>query len=173
MRTCTKCHAEKPVEQFSRSRAASDGLHTWCKACKTERTRQWYAANKAERRRIDREQYAADGAKARAQARRWHIENRQRSLDAKRAWKLRKFGLTAADYDAIMRAQGGVCAICHEVPSTRRRHDLVVDHDHETNTVRGLLCNRCNIGLGHFEDRLGLLFAAINYLRQAKVRNIA
>lgn len=59
--------------------------------------------------------------------------------------------------------QGGCCAICGE-PEGKDR--LVVDHDHTTGKVRGLLCRTHNVGLGHFGDSTALLQAAINYLRE-------
>ena len=50
-------------------------------------------------------------------------------------------GIPLAEYDALLAAQGGGCAICGNPPKTRRLH---VDHDHKTGKVRGLLCHRCN-----------------------------
>jgi hypothetical protein len=43
---------------------------------------------------------------------------------------------------------------------------LVVDHNHKTGMIRGLLCHRCNTGLGHFEEKIDLLHNAIEYLRR-------
>jgi hypothetical protein len=64
-------------------------------------------------------------------------------------------------YDRIFEEQGGVCAICEEFPIGR---ELAVDHDHTTRAVRGLLCMRCNTGLGHFHDSIEILDRAIEYL---------
>lgn len=58
--------------------------------------------------------------------------------------RLRKYGLTAAEYDALLKTQDGRCAICRRKPKTRR---LSVDHDHSLKgraSVRGILCMRCN-----------------------------
>lgn len=65
-----------------------------------------------------------------------------------------RYGITIAEYDALVEAQGGKCAICKQPPSnqnTRAHWDgkLCVDHDHETGTVRGLLCNDCNLAVGY------------------------
>ena len=55
--------------------------------------------------------------------------------------------------------QDGKCAICHQVPTK-----LVIDHDHETGLVRGLLCSPCNTSLGGFHEDVGNLVNAIKYL---------
>lgn len=78
-----------------------------------------------------------------------------------RSMYLQKYGLTPSDYLMIWERQGGECAIC-----TRRK--LVVDHDHETGKIRGLLCGRCNTGLGMFQDSQIRLSTAIDYLETAR-----
>jgi len=65
--------------------------------------------------------------------------------------------------------QDGVCAICGGPPNGRGEH-FYVDHDHETNDVRGLLCCNCNSGLGHFKEDPAKLQAASDYLRTWNVR---
>ena len=69
-------------------------------------------------------------------------------------------GLPLAEYDALLAAQGGGCAICGNAPKTRRLH---VDHDHKTGKVRGLLCHRCNRALPNWVDVVWL-YAAREYL---------
>jgi hypothetical protein len=77
----------------------------------------------------------------------------------------RLFGITIADYDARLRAQGGGCAICGKTKADGSGKRLAVDHDHATGAFRGLLCSSCNIGLGRFKDDPARLSAAISYLR--------
>lgn len=81
---------------------------------------------------------------------------------ASRERKLRGYGLTLEGYDVMLRDQDGVCWIC-ECPERGDNH-LAVDHDHETGEVRGLLCGRCNRGLGSFEDDPERLRRAALYL---------
>lgn len=69
------------------------------------------------------------------------------------------------DYDFLLRAQGGRCAICRTQPQSERK--LCVDHDHQTGIVRGLLCDRCNLGLGHLENYIG---AALRYVIKSAPR---
>lgn len=77
-----------------------------------------------------------------------------------KAYRLRtKYDISLEEYDAMMESQGGRCLICKE-----SYDDLVVDHCHTTGAVRGLLCSRCNSGLGFFKDNKDSLANAIDYL---------
>lgn len=74
----------------------------------------------------------------------------------------RHYGITAAQYDEMLTAQNGVCAICARPPLNK---PLNVDHDHKTGLVRGLLCWNCNQRvLGAARDNAALLRAAADYL---------
>ena len=73
------------------------------------------------------------------------------------------YGITIEDYNNMFAAQQGKCAICGRHQSEFDRI-FVVDHDHTTGVVRGLLCSRCNNGLGMFQDSTKLLVEAIRYL---------
>jgi hypothetical protein len=96
-----------------------------------------------------------------ALARRQHRKSMSPSERRRDASYRRLYGITLADYEAMMTAQEDRCAICGETPPGRTLH---VDHDHETKKVRGLLCYGCNSGIGHFRDRPDLLRGAIDYL---------
>lgn len=73
----------------------------------------------------------------------------------------KKYGITVEQYDCLLEAQGGVCAICGAAPGKRR---LDVDHCHAGTQVRGLLCSHCNTALGGFSDDPGTLRRAADYL---------
>lgn len=83
------------------------------------------------------------------------------------------YGIGTREYNAILAAQGGVCAICGRRPGKRR---LAVDHDHQTGEKRGLLCASgdfgCNKGLGYFNDDVELLRRAVAYLENPPARRV-
>ena len=75
-----------------------------------------------------------------------------------------KYGMTLEDYDKMLVEQLGACAICKTVPDGELAR-LCIDHDHETGRIRGLLCDRCNRGIGLLRDDPAVLDAAAQYLR--------
>lgn len=74
----------------------------------------------------------------------------------------KSYGITIEDYDKILEAQGGTCAICDG--GTTKRH-FAVDHNHKTGQIRGLLCARCNMGLAKFMDKIINVQRALAHLR--------
>ncbi|HEX7276621.1 MAG TPA: endonuclease VII domain-containing protein [Acidimicrobiales bacterium] len=120
--------------------------------------------------------YLADPARAVARVKRWQQANpekvnatqraRRAKPEVKRAdragYLQRKYGITIEQYDQMLAAQGGGCAICGREP--RPDISLHLDHDHESGQVRGILCFRCNNALGDLDDDVSLLRAAVCYL---------
>jgi len=83
-----------------------------------------------------------------------------------RKQQLALYGLTLEDYNLRLSKQNGVCAICGKEEAISSKGVLSVDHDHKSGKVRGLLCDTCNRGLGHFFDNTEYLTNAILYLQQ-------
>jgi hypothetical protein len=81
--------------------------------------------------------------------------------------KLRRKGLTIEDYDRIVAQHGGVCDICGGPPDGRWG-TFTLDHCHETGALRGLLCSKCNRGIGYFKDDPDRLMRAVKYLRRSR-----
>jgi hypothetical protein len=75
-----------------------------------------------------------------------------------------RYGITIEEYDLLVQAQNGRCAICGTTNPGGRKVRFCVDHDHITGKIRGLLCSPCNRALGGFHDDPQLLRVAINYL---------
>lgn len=74
-----------------------------------------------------------------------------------------RYSISVDDYEMLFKAQGGRCAVCGTRPKGRRPR-LVVDHDHSSGLVRGLLCGNCNAGIGMLGDSASGLRSAVRYL---------
>jgi hypothetical protein len=161
VKRCVKCGDSKPIEQFYRSGGMADGRRNDCIACNL-------AAKKA--------RTALDPQANRDRVKKWQDENPERLKAYQREYRQRperkaaereghlkrKYGITVADYERMLEAQNGVCAICGEPrPEERTLH---IDHDHATGAIRGLLCFRCNNALGDFREEYELFQRAADYL---------
>lgn len=119
---------------------------------------------------LQRGRYAADAAtREKIQAdnrKRWRDQSHEKRL----ARNLRRYGVSPVDYQRMLAEQGGACAICKRPPDVggpQRAQRLHVDHCHATGLVRGLLCSKCNFGLGLFDDDPTRMERAVLYLRNA------
>lgn len=140
-KVCPRCETEKPVSEFWRRRDR-DGPASRCKPCSAEAQREWRRSK-------------PDYERTRYQA--LKVETRERHL-------VRKYGVTLADYQAMLAKQGGCCAICRTTEDTQHNKVFHVDHCHATGAVRGLLCRGCNHMLGAVGDDPEALARAIAYL---------
>lgn len=108
-----------------------------------------------------KEYYRVNREKILAREHRRHLKN----PSMHRAKNLRvKFGLSLEDYDNLWIEQMGLCAICRRKESKRKNDELVVDHDHNTGRIRGLLCIPCNSGIGLLQDNPKILSIAKSYI---------
>lgn len=128
-----------------------------CTVCHSEKPITAFHANKT--RKSGRQSQCGDCVNTQVKA--WYRRNQKhvRGVHLKR-----NFGITAAEYQARVSAQGGLCAICDQEP----RKALAVDHDHVTGAIRGLLCHACNLGLGQFGDDIARLRKALMYLERCR-----
>ena len=94
--------------------------------------------------------------KHRAACSAWEKKNPEKTRE--KAWRRHGIDIQWSIYREMVAAQGGACMICKKVPLDG---PLVVDHDHTTRAVRGLLCRNCNYYLGWFEANSD---AALGYL---------
>ena len=114
-------------------------------------------ARRNQRRAEEPDYRARDNARHRDY---YHAHREKVRASARARYQIRRYGISAADYDALLKRQNGACAICRR----RSRERLCIDHCHFTGMIRGLLCSRCNLGLGMWKDDQASLIAAVAYL---------
>lgn len=139
---CSRCGETKDKSEFSRCSSHKDGLQYNCKACAAE----YREANK-EANRI------------------YQLNYREANRKRLNAYQREKHtGVTLELYDELLESQKHRCAICgvHELETDRGLH---ADHCHDTGASRGLLCTKCNLGIGCFRDLPTLLSGAAEYLK--------
>lgn len=149
----------------------------WDKAHKSERAAQSARrANTPEFRARRRAWYAANAERLCGYSKKWRLAHPEQAKAIWRAAAIRHHGLTLAQYEALLDAQGGVCGIC-EAREPGGHGTWHIDHDHGCcprkdrscgRCVRGLLCNGCNLGLGKFRDNTETLRRAIAYLETSR-----
>lgn len=174
-RKCFKCRIIKPSADFYRNRLRKDGTSIECKTCAKIRVKRWSKLNPEKRRLSHNLWVEKNRHKVREYDRRYSLKHPDRSKLQKRRWALlhpdivankqliANYGITLEQYNELLAKQKGICAICKEPSPNGKR--LCVDHCHKTGKVRGLLCDICNKGVGHFRDNSEYLRAAINYLK--------
>lgn len=135
-------------------------MHPLCAKCRTRprhtqpggRTLSWCVECNRENFKIYRRRWQGKRPEYQKE---WHAKNPGKRVQYSRR---HEYGLEPEEFFKRMKSQEGKCAICKEQTT------LVVDHDHTTGEVRGLLCRKCNVGLGAFQDIPNILRAAIGYL---------
>lgn len=133
-----------------------------CGKCRNERRQQLRKANPEKRNAAEYAWRRAHPGRAKATRAKWAKAHPELNKQYARNSSLKyNYGMTLEEYDQMLEAQGGVCALCGKPPTTKR---LAVDHDHVTNKVRGLIHSTCNLMLGTAQDDPLLLHAAIRYL---------
>lgn len=164
IRRCTKCRQVKLLSDFSKSKAGTGrrGYKSWCKACANSDLKKWRDANPDHRRQYAKRYWESNPEyreRCRAAERAKYHENPLKARDDRLRYK---YGIGLDEYRDMEARQGGVCAICGLKCKTGR--ELAVDHNHATGEVRGLLCGKCNKGIGLFDERPELFAAAVAYL---------
>lgn len=136
---CYRCKEKKDIILFSRNRCRKDGFADQCKACQRE----------------------------------YILTYARTPIDKKNKLLGNYYGVSSQFYTTLYKQQCGVCSICGKPESATSSKGnaiaLSVDHDHETGKTRGLLCHKCNRGLGLFRDNIDVLASAISYLQQPHV----
>lgn len=162
-KTCNTCETAKPLDAFGKRRRSSDGMANQCKSCVNAESRRRRAEDSEASREASRRDYAKNRETRRAKRREWYAANPNYGFERN---LMLQYGLTFEGYEALLSQQGGVCGCCSTSEPGGRDDNkrFYVDHDHGTGAVRGLLCHKCNMGIGLLGDDVDGLTAALAYL---------
>ena len=145
---CSRCGITKPVDRFYNDCTQKDGKTRRCQDCAKVVSKTWRET---------------DSGRAREK---WRAASRKYDRGT---GLFRKYGIDDSDYERILKSQGGRCAVCKVLAENSKGRNpgrLVVDHDHVSGLVRGLICSPCNTGLGLLGDDPLKLEAAVLYLKK-------
>lgn len=182
IRTCSKCKSTKHADYFYFSR---EGIYRYqCKACDAKDAKSYREENKSSmslKEKKATETQKLQGICTRSCGK-TAMPNRNlcQACSEKCRWAaiLRRYGLTQIQWMDLLRFQGNVCALCKE-PGDLLEHGgkgkrgpasdmtFVVDHDHTTKTVRGIIHHRCNKAIGLLRDSAAMARMAVEYLERA------
>lgn len=163
MKTCTKCKKTKDLTEFYKNKTSKDGYGNYCRICK--------GLYQLEYRQNNKEKVALAAMVKREEniekSKNWNKNN----LDKHRNNRLKsKYGIGTEDYNRMVEQQNNLCAICKKPETTKNSKNneikiLSIDHSHITGQIRGLLCVRCNMGIGYLslDNGVELLLSAIEY----------
>lgn len=191
MKKCTKCGKEKSFREFHKHKLHRDGLTTHCKDCRVISTKEYNANNKEKIRIRDKKYLQNNKEKVRIRRIKYYKKERKNILEKKKIyyrenktirsmynksyrkankedlarknkdWRYReKYGMSLVEAEERYVFQGKKCLGCDKELGI----NFVVDHDHNTNKVRGLLHDNCNKALGFVNDDPEILRALANYL---------
>lgn len=145
-KNCTQCFKLKDLSEFSPNKAMKLGIQSACKECQKLTRRIYY---KKYKKTIDAKQN----------------EYRKANPDKVRFALIKtNYGMTETEYRKLLNDQNNRCAICRTKNPGAKGKWFHVDHSHKTKKIRGLLCTKCNQGLGYFNDDPIALRCAADYI---------
>lgn len=149
MKQCAACKETKSLSEFYDEGRTSlivgkrlDGKVPYCRDCTKVRAKEYRDRKRAENLEL------------------WRLNQRRHQ-------RKYNYGLTQEQYDAMLLAQGCVCAICNAEPIGNGKWSILyVDHNHKTGKIRKLLCKDCNDLIARAEEDISILESAIQYLKE-------
>ncbi len=157
---CITCKNTKDISEFHKERGGADGYRNTCIICRNQYQKEYRSTHPGQRTEYNRQWWLKHKhdllPNKRIRAKAYYAASRDTYLK-------RIYNISEDFYNNLLQQQNYVCAICKQKCNHKA---LAVDHNHRTGHVRGLLCHKCNVGLGHFEDNKEFLLSAIDYLNK-------
>jgi len=158
MKKCTKCKKEKLESDFSYQNKSENKFMSICKDCISEYQKNKRLNNIEKQKKLDKIIYQKTKERRIKYAKEYRIKypDRTRNTNLKS-----KYGIDQSEYNKKLIEQDNKCAIC-EISIVDYGKIFCVDHDHNTNKVRGLVCDTCNRGLGYYEKYKDIYIRYLN-----------
>jgi hypothetical protein len=164
-KVCTICKVQKEILNFHFRNKQKQIKHNVCKDCQSLSASGWYKKNKLAHSENCKKWYLENKNKKYATAREWNEENKDHRRLKRRESHLKcKFNITTEQYEKMLKAQNGECAICFTQEFKGNGNKAVVDHCYTSGRVRGLLCMHCNSAIGQLKESKQILLSAVEYL---------
>lgn len=144
-KVCPHCMQSKLLGEFHKNKSRQDGVHSWCKKCVLADARA---------------RYLADPQKYLSRSREWGHNNPDKKRTTFMKWR---YNISPDDFLKLLEIQDGRCGICKT--TNPGKTGWRIDHDHVSNSVRGILCHKCNTSLGGLGDDIEGLERALSYLK--------
>ncbi len=148
---CTKCKKSKNLSEFYKDKQKKDRLCFWCKGCSDKRYNKYIKTLSA---KINKQNYMKE-------------YDVKRKMVVKEKNLINKYGMTLDEWNKLFQEQNGRCAICN-IHQSELHWGLCVDHNHNTGHIRGLVCHKCNDGIGRLraDEGIYILKQAIKYIKK-------
>jgi hypothetical protein len=129
--------------------------------------KEWYQKNKERENKRQREYYYSHLDERREASRVSQLKRKDKIKEYNKKYQRkyflkRRYDITLENYSQMVEEQEGKCAICNKPFDS-----LCVDHNHLTGEVRGLLCSKCNQGIGLLDENIEIFTKAIDYLKKS------
>lgn len=152
---CRSCGINKELKEFHKDCTKSLGYRNICKICYKQYTSR---SDVREKRLKYHKEYDIKNKDKRIK---YRLSTKEQASKRSKEHHLKsKYNLTAEGFEILKNKQNNRCLICS------KDCNLVIDHNHRTGKIRGLLCKYCNTGLGMFKDNPLFLTQAVNYLTE-------
>lgn len=153
IRKCNACGIEKDLSEFYNDKSRVLGKSYTCKECKNSHSKTYQSS-------LGKEDYDIRGILDNKKRRQRYYSKHKDTSIRDYSYSSR-YGISLVEYNLMYENQNGLCCICG-----KKKDKLVVDHNHKTGKVRGLLCSKCNSGLGMFCDDKDVIIKAIKYMEK-------
>lgn len=147
-RKCYKCQQHKWLYDFPNNKSKPEGKDYQCKECCKKQSKEYHKNNKEARKESGKE-YRYKNADV---------------IKIRRKEKL--YGISESEQEELITLCNNKCEICGIDAKFSTKQVLNIDHDHSTGDIRGMLCGKCNKGLGLLGDNLESLKKVVNYLER-------